>query len=142
MSTQCLYLLNANYHFLFSSELDEIAQHASPKRADVLSTGPHVRVQERLGEDSAWMLQTYLTVGKFIQEEIETSFDRARWGNKLCELEQWGCKLPSKLLSQTSDTAHSVAEASFHMTREWRPGEGRCQCGSTKRLRFMWKRCL
>ncbi len=68
--------------FLFSSELDEIAQHALPKSADVLSTGPHVRVQERLGEDSAWMLQTYLTIGKIIQEEIETYFDSARWGGQ------------------------------------------------------------
>ncbi len=126
--------------FLFSSELDEIAQHALPKRADVLSTGPHVRVQERLGEDSApGCYKPISPLAKLFKKKLRRTLIVPAGVGKLCELEQWGCKLPSKLLSQTFDTAHSVAEASFHMTREWRPGEGRCQCGSTKRLRFTWK---
>lgn len=125
--------------YCFSSELNEIADHALPGKTDILSSGPHVRVLERLGDDSAWMLQTYLTVGKMIQEEVHASFQGARWGSKLSEIEEWTSNLPSKLLSQSFSIAHGVAEASFQMTKEWRPGEGRCQCGSSKRLRFTWK---
>ncbi len=45
--------------FCFSSELNEIAKHSLPdKVADLLTTVPHVRVLESLGDDSTWMLQT------------------------------------------------------------------------------------
>ncbi len=119
--------------------MEEIAKHALPDRTDLLNAAPHVRVLDRLGDDSAWMLQTYLSVGKIIEEEVHASFRSAQWGSKLSEHEEWTGKLPSKLLAQSFSLAHSVAEATFEMTSEWRPGEGRCQCGSTKRLRFSWK---
>jgi len=45
--------------FFFNSELDLMAKYALPEKIDILGACPQVRVTERLGEDSAWMLQVY-----------------------------------------------------------------------------------
>jgi len=55
--------------FCFNSELDLIAKYALPEKIDILGVCPQVRVTEQLGEDSAWMMQVHLTVGKIIEEE-------------------------------------------------------------------------
>ena len=125
--------------FCFNSELDLIAKHALPEKIDVLGACPQVRVTERLGEDSAWMLQVYCTVGKIIEEETLNTLTSSQGNSKLAVQQDWTDKLPSKLLTQSFDIMHGVAEASLQMTNAWRPGEGRCRCGSRKRLKFSWK---
>ena len=125
--------------FCFNSELDLIAKYALPEKIDILGACPQVRVTERLGEDSAWMLQVYLTVGKIIEEETLNTFTSAQGSSKLAVSQEWTDKLPSKLLTQSFEIIHGVAEASLQMTNAWRPGEGRCRCGSCKKLKFSWK---
>jgi len=81
----------------------------------------------------------YITVGKIIEEETLNTFTSAQGSSKLAVSQEWTDKLPSKLLTQSFEIIHGVAEASLQMTNAWRPGEGRCCCGSCKKLKFSWK---
>ena len=126
--------------YLWESELEVIEESALPSRSMIMGQNPHVRIVEKLGDDSFWMLQVYLTVQRVVHDEIMYSFQSAASDSPLGELEDWSNHLGSSLLDQALKIERSVCEAAYQTTPNFPGlGQGRCKCGAVKSLKFKWK---
>ena len=106
----------------------------------IMGQNPHVRIVEKLGDDSFWMLQVYLTVQRVVHDEIMYSFQSAASDSPLGELEDWSNHLGSSLLDQALKIEQSDCEATYQMTPSFPGlGQGRCKGGAIKSLKFKWK---
>jgi hypothetical protein len=125
--------------YLFDSEREIIKDSLLPSTSSVLQLLPQDRISSRLGDNSGFLLATYLKVAEIIDEEVQTAVTGASSKSTIGELRQWDGGLSAAILHQSAAIHSAVGRAAYQLSDYCVTAEiGRCKCSAIKILRYGW----
>ena len=125
--------------YLFDSEREIIKESLLPSASSVLQLLPQDRISSRLGDNSGFLLNTYLKVAEVIDEEVQAAVTGASSKSTVGELRQWDGGLSAAILHQSATIHSAVGHAAYQLSEYCvMPEIGRCKCSVIKILRYGW----